>query len=181
MRRPSSRSAAALAVLSGAALFAASPALAGVDHVRAGGVLVRYAEEIPVGAGARVHVRYDSAGDTRTTIRVRGLRPDTSYQLRVHESGCGAIGRAAGPTFQNVASPDPESPTDPTYANPGNEIWLDISTDATGRAVARSTVSWQFSPERRAGSVIIHRQHIPNSPRELGVTGARLACLGVGF
>lgn len=181
MRRRSSTTVAVLTALAGAALFVSSPALAGVDHVRTRGELIRYSPEIPAGATARVHTAYDSTGDTRITIRVRGLRPRTGYQIRVHELPCGAKPKAAGRIFENTPNPDPESPTDPAYANPANQIWLDVTTDRTGAAVARSRVSWQFSPEWRPGSVIIHRQHVPNSPRELGITGARLACLGVGF
>jgi superoxide dismutase, Cu-Zn family len=181
VQRPSSRLLAACAVLTGLGVFAASPALAGADRVRASGELVRYAPAVPEGATARVHVVYNSAGDTLTTLHVRGLRPNTAYGAHAHANACGATGADAGPHFQNVVNPDPERPNDPRFANPANEIWLDLTTDAAGNAVATSKVAWQFSPERRAGSVIIHAEHTHTGPRDAGTAGARLACLTVGF
>jgi Cu-Zn family superoxide dismutase len=182
VRRPSSSSlAAAAAVLCGLGVFAASPALAGADHVRAGGRLTPYADEVPAGATARVHAVYDASGDTVTILHVRGLRPGTRYGAHVHADSCGATGAAAGPHFQNVPNPDPETPNDPAYANPGNEIWLDFTTNRAGNAMATSTVAWQFSPRRRAGSVIIHQERTHTGPRDSGTAGPRLACLTVGF
>ena len=188
MRRPSpGRHLPVLAIACGAVLFAASPALAGDDHVRVQGELVRYASPdraaaVPAGATAQLHVVYTTAGDTLTTLRVRGLEPSTEYGAHAHLSACDPTDpAAAGPHFQNVPNPDPAHPGDPTYANPGNEIWLDFTTNAAGQAVARSKVAWQFSPERRAGSVIIHARHTGTGPHHAGTAGARLACLTVAF
>ncbi len=64
---------------------------------------------------------------------------------------CGATGDAAGPHFQHV--PDPVRPsTDPAYANPRNEIWLDFTTDRLGTGFARSTVDWTFAGRWAPGS-----------------------------
>ena len=92
----------------------------------------------------------------------------------------GASGAAAGPHFQNDVDPVTPS-TDPAYANPANEIWLDFTTNAAGQGRAKSTVDWQFSPTRRAQSVIIHVEHTHTGPTDSGVAGARLACLTVPF
>jgi len=188
MRRPSpGRHLPVLAALCGAALFAASPAVAGDDHVRVEGELVRYAVPdhgyaVPAGATARVHAVATTAGDTITVLHVRGLRPNTEYGAHAHVNACHPTdGAAAGPHFQNVPNPDPANPGDPAYANPGNEIWLDLTTNAAGNAVARSKVAWQFAPDRRAGSVIIHARHTHPGPQDAGTAGARLACLTVAF
>lgn len=175
-----------LAAASAAALFAASPAVAGSDQARAEGELTRYPVEgtypVPAGATARVHAVYDTAGDTIITLHVRGLEPNTEYGAHAHVNACHPTdGAAAGPHFQHVLPGEKESPTDPKYANPGNEIWLDFTTNAAGNAVARSTVAWQFAPERRPGSVIIHQRHTHPGPQDAGTAGARLACLTVAF
>jgi Cu-Zn family superoxide dismutase len=162
-------------------VFVASPALAGADNVRADGPLFRYSDDVPATATARVDVTYNAAGDTITRLHVWGLRPNTEYGAHAHVNACGAKGTDAGPHFQNVPNPDPTRPADPTYANASNEIWLDFTTNSAGNAVAISKVAWQFSPQRRAGSIIIHAEHTHTGPHDSGTAGARLACLTVGF
>ncbi len=178
MRRPPL--AVATTTLVATALFVASPAIAGADRVRAEGDLVRYSGTVPEEARARVQAVYTSAGDSIVTLHVWGMAPDTEYGAHAHVNPCGSTGAAAGPHFQNV--PDPVVPSvDPAYANPTNEIWLDLTTDAEGNGVAQTKVPWQFSPTRRAQSVIIHVEHTHTGPTDSGVAGARLACLTVGF
>jgi superoxide dismutase, Cu-Zn family len=182
MRGPLSRQLPLLAVAAGVVLVAASPALAGVDRISAAGALVRYSPAVPVDATAEVEAAYDTAGDSTVTLRVRGLRPTTEYGAHVHVAQCGDSARAAGPDYQHLPNPDPDSPHDPAFENPGNEIWLDFETDGSGEAVVTKVLSWQFSPDRRAGSVIIHAERTrvgPDGPP--GTAGARLACLTVGF
>ena len=165
---------------SAVALFAASPALAGSEQVRAGGPLTVHSAAVPAGATAQVKAVYDSSGDTVVTLHVRGLRPRTAYGAHAHVNPCGLDGAAAGPHFQNVV--DPVTPSvDPAYANPVNEIWLDLTTDAAGNGVAHATVPWQFSPDRRARSVVLHEQHTSEAPGSAGTAGARLACVDVAF
>lgn len=179
MRRPT-RHLPAVAITAAAGLFAASPALAGADHVRAQGPLVRYSPDVPAGATARVGATYTPAGDSIVTLRVRGLLPRTHYGAHPHTRPCGATGATAGPIFQNV--PDPEQPsTSPAYANPVNEIWLDVRTDASGAGVSRARVPWQFSPDRRAGSVMLHAEPTHTGNADHGPDGSRLACLKVRF
>ena len=170
------------AVAGGLVLFAASPSLAGADRVRSEGPLVRYGDGslVPAGATARVQAVYNAAGDSIITLHVSGLLPDREYGAHAHKLACGTDPLAAGGHFQHVEGP---TPTDPAYANPANEIWLDFTTDHDGDAVAQTKVPWQFSPARRAGSVMIHLEHThtggPDGPA--GTAGARLACLTVGF
>lgn len=183
MRRPAHRPSltVVVAVVTASVLFVASPAIAGADRIRAEGELTRYdSVAVPEGARAGVTAVYTAAGDSIVTLHVWGMASDTVYGAHAHVNGCGATGAAAGPHFQNRL--DPVTPSvDPAYANPGNEIWLDLTTDAEGNGAAQAKVAWQFSPERRARSVIIHREHTSTEAGEAGTAGARLACLAVGF
>jgi Cu-Zn family superoxide dismutase len=183
MRRPAHRLPLTVvaAAATASALFVASPAIAGADRVRAEGELTRYdTDAVPEGARARVQAVYTAAGDSIVTLHLWGMAPNTPYGAHAHVNECGATGSAAGPHFQNVL--DPVTPSvDPAYANPTNEIWLDLTTDADGNGVAQTKVPWQFSPTRRAMSVIIHVEHTHTGPTDSGVAGARLACLTVGF
>lgn len=169
------------AIASGIVVFAASPSLAGADRVRAEGELIRYGDSaLPAGATARVQAVYNAAGDSIITLQVRGLEPHHEYGAHAHKFACSPTDPlAAGGHFQNVPGPA----SDPAFANPHNEIWLDFTTDGEGNASAQTKVSWQFSPARRAGSVIIHAEHThtggPDGPA--GTAGARLGCLSVGF
>jgi Cu-Zn family superoxide dismutase len=169
------------AAVAATALFAASPAIAGTDRIRDEGELVRYnTSTVPEGARARVSAVYTAAGDSIVTLHVWGMAPNTPYGAHAHVNPCGSSGLDAGPHFQNVLDSVTPS-TDPVYANPTNEIWLDLTTDADGNGVAQTKVPWQFSPTRRAMSVIIHVEHTHTGPTDSGVAGARLACLTVGF
>jgi Cu-Zn family superoxide dismutase len=166
--------------LAAAAVPASVPAAAApADRVRAEGLLTRYSAAVPEGARARAQAVYDGAR-THVRLQVWGLAPNTAYGAHAHTDPCGATGAAAGPHFQHV--PDPRTPsTDPAYANPRNEVWLDLTTNAAGHGVAIARVDWQFSPERRAASVILHAEHTHTGPTDSGTAGARLACLTVPF
>lgn len=172
-------------IATGLLVFAASPSLAGADRVRAEGPLIRYGtgELVPAGATARVQAVYNAAGDTIVTLHVRGLLPNHEYGAHAHKLACGATDPlAAGGHFQNVEPPAGTSPSLALYANPGNEIWLDLTTDEDGNGVAQTKVAWQFSPGRRAGSVMIHAEHTHDGTTgPAGTAGARLACLTVAF
>ena len=186
MRRTTVRHLAVAAVASGLVVFAASPSLAGSDRVRTEGELIRYGNTsyVPAGAKARVQAVYNAAGDSIVTLHVWGMEPNHAYGAHAHQSACSTTDPlAAGGHFQNIPFPADSSPTDPAYANRSNEIWLDLVTDEDGNGVAQTKVPWQFSPERRAGSVMIHAEHTHTGVDGLpaGTAGARLACLTVGF
>ena len=174
------RTTALLCAVAGSTLFAASPALAGADHARASGELIRYSTAIPEGASARVDAVYNASGASIFVLHVWGLAPNTAYGSHAHVNACGATGAAAGPHYQHVVDPHQPS-TDPAYANPHNEVWLDFETDSDGNATATSTEDWQFSADRRPGSVIIHVETTHTGPDDSGTAGARLACLTVAF
>ena len=167
--------------LAAVGIFVASPALAGAEHAGGEGALVSYLPTgVPKGATAEVKAVYDSAGRSTIRLQVRGLKPNTKYGAHAHVEPCGLTGADAGPHFQHVI--DPRTPSvDPNFANPRNEIWLDLTTNSTGKGVAVTTVPWQFSPDRRAHSVVIHEKHTSTEPGSAGTAGARLGCLTVDF
>jgi superoxide dismutase, Cu-Zn family len=134
---------------------------------------------VKVGAFASVDAR-SGGGITTVRLEVLGFEPGRRYGAHVHTSPCGATGADAGPHFQNVV--DPVQPSvDPRYANPQNEIWLDLTTDAQGAGRATSTVDWEFPADRRAGSVVIHTMPTATEPGRAGTAGDRAACITVPF
>lgn len=139
-----------------------------------------YSPEL-VPAGARGAVRARSGGGITTVmLAVRGLQPEQLYGAHVHTEPCGTQPEDAGPRFQRTIDPDQPS-VDPHYANPENEIWLDLTTDATGAGSAETTVAWEFPDDRRPGSVLIHATGTNTEPGVAGTAGAHAACITVEF
>lgn len=158
----------------------AAPAEAAAERVRAEGPLVRYdAALVPEGATARVQQVRTASGSTVVTLHVRGLLPDHAYGAHAHVNACGSTGAAAGPHYQQIVAPADHA-TDPNYANPANEVWLDLTTDSEGNGSAQALQGWQFRTGG-AGSVILHMRHTATEPGTAGTAGARVACLSVPF
>ncbi|MFI2235028.1 superoxide dismutase family protein [Streptomyces chrestomyceticus] len=132
--------------------------------------------------GSRVTVvekRYGSGKDARTVVglRLAGLLPDRTYGAHVHTKPCGPKPADSGPHYQNV--PDPVQPsTDPAYANPRNEVWLDLKTDADGDGGSVAKVNWHVR-YGQARSVVVHEHKTHTEPGQAGTAGARLACVNV--
>ncbi|OLT46340.1 superoxide dismutase [Saccharomonospora sp. CUA-673] len=144
-----------------------------------GATATTYDEElVPSGAHASVFSLSADGPGTTTKLAVRGLVPDRHYGAHVHDHPCGADGADAGPHYQHELDPNQPS-TDPEYANPDNEVWLDFTTSAHGNGFAKSHVDWPYDDERRPGSVIIHEHHTSTHPGEAGEAGERLACINV--
>ncbi|MGW4109510.1 superoxide dismutase [Actinosynnema sp. NPDC004786] len=139
------------------------------------GDLTSYDARVPVGARAEVVAAPDDGG-TVVLLRTSGLLPDRAYGAHVHVNPCGAGPADAGPHYQHV----PGGATDPAFANPRNEIWLDFTTDGRGRGQALARVDWRFG-ERRPGSVVLHEEHTHTEPGHAGTAGARVGCLTVPF
>ncbi|MEO3810823.1 superoxide dismutase family protein [Sphaerisporangium sp. B11E5] len=134
---------------------------------------------VPVNAAAAVAYVPGADGRMQVMLRTRGLVPNRQYGAHAHTNQCGARGDDAGPHYQHMK--DPKSPsTDPKYANPRNEIWLDFTTDAQGNGVAKAVQAWRFT-DRQAKSVVIHAEHTHTGAGHAGQAGARLACLTVPF
>lgn len=189
-RTTATTTAVSLGLAASAALALAAPAIA--ENVsRASGGLTRYPQQTvdgstaPEGSTARVQRVETGDGRTIVTLKVSGMRPAAKYGAHAHVGACGnpesdSAGLAAGPHFQRVQ--DPRTPSvDPAYANPQNEIWLDVTTNDAGNGQAKSVVDWQFEPTRRAKSVIIHEMHTLTTEGRHGVAGKRVACIDVPF
>jgi Cu-Zn family superoxide dismutase len=164
-----------------------APTTVAAPNVEAGGTfspppgdVVTYDEAlVPSGATGKVTAR-ESDGATTVTLEVSGFQPNRTYGAHAHINPCGAEGKDAGPHFQ--FKPDPVTPsTDPAYANPQNEIWLDLTTDAEGAGSSTSTVDWEFPADRRAASVIVHAMPTATEPGKAGTAGDRAACMTVDF
>ena len=128
---------------------------------------------VPAGSGAAV-VSISARSRTRTLLAVHGLVPHRGYGVHLHVAPCGALPTAAGPHYQQV--PDPVQPSvDPAYANPRNEVWLDLHTDAAGRALVRAQNPWTYREAPR--SLVLTAEHTHTEPGRAGTAGARLACI----
>jgi Cu-Zn family superoxide dismutase len=138
-------------------------------------------DEKLVPAGSRGAVQSRSGEGTSTVmLAVRGLERNRVYGAHVHSQPCGELPDDAGAHFQYSA--DPVQPSvDPTFANPQNEIWLDLTTDDTGAGSTESTVAWTFPPDRRPKSVVLHTDQTSSEPGEAGAAGDRVACISVDF
>ncbi len=177
---------------------ATAPAGASVGPVDAGGLFAAPAgataaftydpSQVPV--GARVAVRAVPTGSGRTVVlHAWGLLPDETYGAHAHYLPCGATGAAAGAHYQNA--PDPAAngsltvaSTDPAYANPANEVWLDLVTNAAGNGRAQTVVDWPFRPTATGGprAVILHLNTTSaGGAVPAGNAGARLARVTMPF
>ncbi|NUT46722.1 MAG: superoxide dismutase [Saccharothrix sp.] len=150
-------------------------ALALVASTTVSGTLTSYDPRVPVGARADVAVAPVDGG-TVVLLRTTGLLPNRDYGAHAHVNPCGPDPVDAGPHYQHVQG----GATDPAFANPRNEIWLDFTTDAFGRGSAVARVEWLFD-ERRAGSIVLHEEHTHTEPGQAGTAGARVGCITVPF
>jgi Cu-Zn family superoxide dismutase len=135
--------------------------------------------------GATIEVDVTPRGtSTEVLLDVEGLLPNRGYAAHAHVNACGPTGDAAGPHFQNRVDPAaaPGKPsTDPAYANPQNEIWLDLRTDGDGDGESRVEVPFAFT-DRAPASVVIHEAETTGTAAgQAGTAGARLACITVPF
>lgn len=178
-----------LALLLGGAALAAScagPPAAAASPLVTQGVLAPSGPAVtydPAAApeGARLALEVTAhRGATTATFRVEGMVPDRGYAVHAHVRPCGATGADAGPHYQDRLDPaaTPEKPSsDLAYANPRNEIWLDLRTDATGAGTATTTVPFGFT-DRAPASVVVHEKEMTATAHgQAGTAGGRLACL----
>lgn len=183
--------AAAAALPAGAATTSvrADAAFAAADPTAPLSAAVTYdSAQVPVGAGVSVHAVAISNGRTMVTLHVRGLLPDESYGAHAHYRPCGVTGGAAGAHYQAVPDPavggsETAASVDPAYANPDNEVWLDLQTNEAGNGHAKAAVDWQFRPSD-ARAVVLHgnpTSHGGEGMPPAGNAGARLACVTVGL
>lgn len=168
--------AASTAVAAVGAALVTAPAVAGGARVESAAEVVRYDAAFPSTATARVHLVETPSGRMVVTLSVTGLAPGRTYGAHAHVNGCGLTGAAAGPHWQAV-----DGPSTPQFANPDNEIWLDVTTDETGAGTSQASRPVPFSPDDRPRSVIIHALPTATTPTGSGTAGTRLACVTVAF
>jgi len=128
-----------------------------------------------VPAGTKVAVLSISGRDTtRTLLAVSGLLPNRTYGAHLHVNPCGQAPTAAGGHYQQV--PDPVQPSvDADYANPRNEVWLDVTTNAAGAGVATARNPWRY--RANPGSLVLHAEPTNTHDGHAGTAGARVACV----
>jgi Cu-Zn family superoxide dismutase len=132
---------------------------------------------VPVGATATVTIT-QTAANTRVQLAVAGLRPHRGYGAHLHTNPCGSTGDTAGPHYQHQHDPAASASrpsVNPSYANPQNEVWLDLTTDSHGSATATASHPWTFGTNPR--SLIIHAGTTKTAPGQAGTAGARAGCL----
>ncbi len=172
----------------GLAVLAAGLVACGSDEVNEIGTLAPPTEAndaytydqtaAPAGAELAVVATATDNG-ARVELTADGLEPNRVYGAHAHVNPCGETGDAAGPHFQEVQ--DPVSPSvDPKYANPQNEIWLDLRTDGDGAGSMIVDLPFDFAG-RAPASVVLHEEPTSTAPGEAGTAGGRLACLTVPF
>ncbi|GAA3880295.1 hypothetical protein GCM10022243_51130 [Saccharothrix violaceirubra] len=153
----------------------AALALTAASFVHVSGDLISYDPRVPEGARATV-TSIPFGGSTIVALKTTGLLPNREYGAHAHVNACGPKPADAGPHYQNVQG----GATDPKFANPQNEIWLDFTTDDKGRGISYTKVKWQFK-ERHANAVVIHEEHTHTGEGHAGTAGARIGCLTVRF
>ncbi|PRY43287.1 superoxide dismutase [Umezawaea tangerina] len=158
-----------------AAALALSAVLATPVHV-SGALTVYDIAQAPVGSEATVLSWETPGGGTFVLLHTEGLLPDHAYGAHAHTKPCGLGPADSGPHFQHRQG----GATDPAFANPDNEIWLDFTTNAKGSGLAVARVDWTFT-DRRPASVVVHAEHTHTGSGTAGTAGARLACLSVPF
>lgn len=133
----------------------------------------------PIGAAMTGTVIPTSEG-SMAQLTVFGLLPNRGYAVYAYANACGASAGAAGRRFQNHLDPTATSQnpsSDPRYANPDNEIWLDVRTDIAGTGTSHTTVPYTLS-DRVPGSLVVHDVvQTPAGPSEPRKAGDRIACL----
>lgn len=137
---------------------------------------------VPEGATADVQVRVQE-GETFVQFTGTGLEANRDFGAHVHTAPCGDDPDDSGPHYQDEQDPeaDEDNPsTDPDYANPDNEVWLDFTTDDGGNAFSSATVPWEFR-DGEAQSLVLHEEHTNTEEGEAGTAGDRLACVTVEF
>ena len=118
-------------------------------------------------------------GGTTVKLRLYGVEANRTFGAHVHTKPCGPQPDDSGPHYQDELDPNQPS-TDPDYANPENEVWLDLTTDKLGLGKAESTVDWRFR-DGDARSVVIHEHETHTGDGHAGDAGNRLACVNVPF
>lgn len=115
----------------------------------------------------------DGGAGIEVTLMVSGLPNNREFGSHLHKAEC-EMGMAGG-HYQHVPAPDGGA-TNPMFANPDNEVWLDFTTGGTGTATSKATVDF-VPPVGSAKAIIVHDRKTGDG----GVAGPKLACLPFAF
>jgi Cu-Zn family superoxide dismutase len=133
----------------------------------------------PIGAAMTATIIPTSEGST-AEFTVLGLVPNRGYAVSAYTKACGATASAAGTRFQYHLDPAATSRTTsggPRHATSGNEISLEVRTDAAGVGTSRTTVPFTLT-DRVPGSMVVHDETQSTSGSDQAVqVDAPIACL----
>lgn len=132
-------------------------------------------------AGSRLAVTMTpSTTSTDVEFTVSGLQPNRGYAVHAHTNACSDNPEFLGSHYQDRIDPAATSlasSRNPEYANPSNEVWLDVRTDAAGSGTSRTTVPFVFTV-RGPRSIVVHdAQETATGPGQAGEAGKPVACL----
>jgi Cu-Zn family superoxide dismutase len=114
-------------------------------------------------------------GGMQISLSVSGLPAARGFGSHLHLLACDM--NSAGGHFQHTPAASADAAvTDPAFANPSNEVWLDFTTDDAGTALSSASVSW-VPPDGGAKAIIVHDRLTGDG----GVAGPKLACLPFAF
>ncbi|MDX3224792.1 superoxide dismutase family protein [Streptomyces sp. ME19-01-6] len=116
---------------------------------------------------------------TSVMVWLHGAKANHTFGVHVHTKPCGTMPDDSGPHYQNMKDPKQPS-TNPKYANPHNEVWLDLTTDKYGDGHSVTHVNWRFR-DSEARSIVIHEHATATQKGKAGMAGARVACIKVPF
>ena len=129
--------------------------------------------------GYGVHLHTDPCGATGADAgpHYEHRRPPVPPAAPSQPAPAPAAASASSPASKPASGPGAASATraNPSYVNPQNEVWLDVTTRADGRASSVATHPWALNPPPR--SLVIHATPTKTGPADAGDAGARVACL----
>ncbi len=134
---------------------------------------------VPPGATARLS-SFPGPGGIAVRLSVSGMVPRHMYGAHLHTLPCTAAPDGSGPHYRHQADPNPSASApsvDPSYANPRNEIWLDFTADAHGRATVTSVQEQPFDATSPPRSLVVHAERTRTAAGAAGSAGARVGCL----
>jgi Cu-Zn family superoxide dismutase len=118
--------------------------------------------------GAQASVTAESrGGKTLTSLVVEGFLPNHRYGAHLHTNPCGPRAADAGGHYQHQVN----------HASRKSEVWLDVTTDASGAGRATARQKWAFDPVHPPRALVIHASPTKTKGIQAGTAGARIACL----
>ena len=110
---------------------------------------------------------------TKVKIDVRGLAPDTTYAVHLHNAPCDNPGNPGGGHYKDDPAGAPMPPNELWVSDEHKDPMAGVTTNHDGHAHGRGESDWLARPE--AQSVVIH---IPSDHTNAG--GTKIACADLG-